>query len=139
MEERAKNNFDHPHALDTKLLVEHVEKLKRGESVEVPRYNFSTHSREDITVLTKPKSIILVEGILIFTDPSLRKQMDIKIYVDTQPDIRFIRRLQRDISERGRTTESVIQQYLTTVKPMHDEFVEPTKRFADVIIPNDQT
>ena len=138
LEERAKNNFDHPHALDTKLLVEHVEKLKRGESVEVPRYNFSTHSREDITVLTKPKSIILVEGILIFTDPSLRKQMDIKIYVDTQPDIRFIRRLQRDISERGRTTESVIQQYLTTVKPMHDEFVEPTKRFADVIIPNDQ-
>ena len=106
--------------------------------MEVPRYDFSTHSREHLTVTTMSKNIILVEGILIFTDPALRKLMDIKIYVDTQPDIRFIRRLQRDISERGRSTDSVISQYLTTVKPMHDEFVEPTKRFADIIIPNDQ-
>ena len=138
IEERAKTNFDHPNALDTKLLINHLEKLKRGEAVEVPRYDFSTHSREHLTVTTMPKNIILVEGILIFTDPALRKLMDIKIYVDTQPDIRFIRRLQRDISERGRSTDSVISQYLTTVKPMHDEFVEPTKRFADIIIPNDQ-
>ena len=138
IEERAKTNFDHPNALDTKLLINHLEKLKQGEAVEVPRYDFSTHSREHVTITTMPKNIILVEGILIFTDPALRKLMDIKIYVDTQPDIRFIRRLQRDISERGRSTDSVISQYLTTVKPMHDEFVEPTKRFADIIIPNDQ-
>jgi uridine kinase len=135
LEERRKINFDHPDSLETDLLVEHICQLKQGKAVEMPVYDFTTHSRTQRTVHVEPYPVILVEGILIFYEPALRPLFDVKIYVDTDADIRFIRRLQRDINERGRTTESVIQQYLATVRPMHMEFVEPSKRYADVIIP----
>jgi uridine kinase len=134
-EERARINFDHPDALETELLVKHVKQLLEGDSIELPVYNFTTHTRTDKTIRVEPAPIILVEGILIFSEPALRDLMDIRIYVDTDADIRFIRRLERDITERGRTVESVITQYLTTVRPMHLEFVEPSKRHADIIIP----
>ena len=133
--QRAIVNFDHPHSLETSLLAQHIEHLRNYLPVEVPIYDFSTHSRTNQSFTVKPRRVVLVEGILIFAEPMLRELFDIKIFVDTDPDLRFIRRLQRDISERGRTTESVIQQYLTTVRPMHLEFVEPSKRYADVIIP----
>ena len=139
LEERAQNNFDHPDSLDTELLCEHLIALKNGRSVNCPIYNFTTHSREKETELVEARSVVIVDGILLFSDPNLRKIIDIKLYVDTEADLRFIRRLERDILERGRTRESVIKQYLKTVRPMHDEFVEPTKRFADVIIPNGAT
>jgi uridine kinase len=132
---RSAANFDHPDALDNDLLVHHIRKLKAGGSVELPIYDFKTHTRLNETVLIEPKPIVIVEGILIFADPRLLEQMDIKVFVDTPDDIRFIRRLRRDIAERGRTVESVIEQYLGTVRPMHMQFVEPSKRFADVIIP----
>jgi uridine kinase len=132
---RSELNFDHPNSLETELLTEHIMYLQQGKAVEVPIYDFSIHSRTDRTFTVAPHRVILVEGILIFVDAALRKLFDIKIFVDTDADIRFIRRLQRDISERGRTTESVIKQYQTTVRPMHLEFVEPSKRYADVIIP----
>jgi uridine kinase len=128
-------NFDHPNSLDTDLLIQHVRKLKNLQPVDLPIYDFKTHSRTAMTRHIEPQLVILVEGILIFAEPVLRELFDVKLFVDTDPDIRFIRRLQRDISERGRTTESVINQYLTTVRPMHLEFVEPSKRYADVIIP----
>ena len=128
-------NFDHPHSLETELLIKHVEALRNHQSVEVPIYDFSTDSRTNQTFTVAPRGVILVEGILIFTEPELRNLFDVKIFVDTDPDLRFIRRLPRDITERGRTIESVIKQYLTTVRPMHLEFVEPSKRYADVIIP----
>lgn len=128
-------NFDHPDALDNDLLVHHVKKLKAGGSVELPLYDFKTHTRLNETLLIEPKPIVIIEGILIFTDPRLLEQMDIKVFVDTPDDIRFIRRLRRDIAERGRTIDSVIEQYLGTVRPMHMQFVEPSKRYADVIIP----
>jgi uridine kinase len=128
-------NFDHPDALDNELLVNHVRKLRAGEAIELPIYNFKTHSRLHETRRVEPKPIVIVEGILIFTDPRLLEQMDIKVFVDTPDDIRFIRRLRRDIAERGRTVESVIEQYTATVRPMHMQFVEPSKRHADVIIP----
>ena len=128
-------NFDHPDALDNDLLVNHVRKLKAGEAIELPIYNFKTHSRLHETRRVEPKPIVIVEGILIFADPRLLEQMDIKVFVDTPDDIRFIRRLRRDIAERGRTVESVIEQYVATVRPMHMQFVEPSKRYADVIIP----
>lgn len=128
-------NFDHPHSLETELLIQHVVSLRNFESVEVPIYNFSTDSRTGKTFTVAPRNVILVEGILIFTEPELRKLFDVKIFVDTDADIRFIRRLQRDITERGRSTESVIKQYQSSVRPMHLEFVEPSKRYADVIIP----
>jgi uridine kinase len=128
-------NFDHPESLETELLTEHVICLRKGRAVDVPIYDFSTDSRTGQTFTVTPQPVILVEGILIFVDAALRKLFDIKIFVDTDSDIRFIRRLQRDITERGRTPESVIKQYLTTVRPMHLEFVEPSKRYADVIIP----
>src|SRR5258708_26217584 len=128
-------NFDHPDALDNDLLVNHVRKLKAGEAVELPIYDFKTNMRALATQQIEPKSIVIVEGILIFAEPRLLEQMDIKVFVDTPDDIRFIRRLQRDIAERGRTLDSVIEQYLATVRPMHMQFVEPSKRFADVIIP----
>jgi uridine kinase len=128
-------NFDHPDALDNDLLVHHVRKLKAGGSVELPLYDFKTHTRLNDTLLIEPKPIVIVEGILIFSDPRLLEQMDIKVFVDTPDDIRFIRRLKRDIAERGRTVDSVIEQYLVTVRPMHMQFVEPSKRYADVIIP----
>lgn len=134
-EERARINFDHPDSLETELLIEHVRRLKRRESVNIPVYNFTTHTRDEATVAVGPQPIILVEGILIFTSSDLRDELDIKIYVDTDADIRFIRRLSRDIAERGRTAESVVEQYLKTVRPMHLKFVEPTKRYADVIVP----
>jgi uridine kinase len=128
-------NFDHPDALDNDLLVNHVRKLRAGEAIELPIYNFKTHSRLHETRRVEPKPIVIVEGILIFADPRLLEQMDIKVFVDTPDDIRFIRRLRRDIAERGRTVESVIEQYIATVRPMHMQFVEPSKRYADVIIP----
>ena len=128
-------NFDHPDALDNDLLVHHIRKLRAGGSIELPVYDFRTHSRLNETVLIEPKPIVIVEGILIFADPRLLEQMDIKVFVDTPDDIRFIRRLRRDVAERGRTVDSVIEQYLATVRPMHMQFVEPSKRYADVIIP----
>jgi len=134
-EERALVNYDHPDSLETSLLVTHIQALKRGQTIERPVYDFTTHSRTKQTVRVEPRPIILVEGILIFVEPELRELFDVKIFVDTDADIRFIRRLRRDIQERGRTVESVIEQYLRTVRPMHLEFVEPSKRYADVIIP----
>jgi uridine kinase len=128
-------NFDHPHSLQTELLIKHVEALRDLQSVEVPIYDFATHSRTNQTFTVAPRGVILVEGILIFAEPELRKLFDVKIFVDTDADVRFIRRLHRDITERSRTTESVIKQYESTVRPMHLEFVEPSKRYADVIIP----
>jgi uridine kinase len=128
-------NFDHPDAIDNELLANHLKKLKAGESVELPIYDFRTHSRLPDTTPIQAKPIVIVEGILIFAEARLREQMDIKVFVDTPDDIRFIRRLRRDIAERGRTLDSVIEQYMATVRPMHMQFIEPSKRFADVIIP----
>jgi uridine kinase len=133
--QRAMINFDHPDSLDTDLLTQHIQLLKKNLAVELPIYDFKTHTRTKATQRVEPKPVILVEGILIFSDPVLRNLCDAKIFVDTDPDIRFIRRLNRDIAERGRTTEMVVHQYLSTVRPMHLEFVEPSKRYADVIIP----
>ena len=133
--QRAEVNFDHPNSLETDLLIEHIASLRAGKAVEVPIYDFSTHSRTNRTFQVQPRRVILVEGILIFTEAALRQMFDVKIFVDTDSDIRFIRRLERDLAERGRTTESVVKQYQATVRPMHMEFVEPSKRYADVIIP----
>jgi len=133
--QRTQINFDHPDSLDNNLLIQHIQELKDYQPVEVPVYDFKNHTRTTKTVRIDPQPLILVEGILIFAEPGLRPLFDVKIFVDTDPDIRFIRRLERDIMERGRTTESVIQQYLRTVRPMHLDFVEPSKRYADVIIP----
>lgn len=132
---KAEVNFDHPNSLETELMVQQIIHLRDGNSIELPSYDFSTHSRTKHTILIEPKSVMIVEGILIYTDPGLRKLYDIKIFVDTDSDLRFIRRLKRDIEERGRTPDSVIKQYLSTVRPMHLEFVEPSKRYADIIIP----
>lgn len=128
-------NFDHPDALDNELFINHVKALRAGETIEMPVYDFATHQRKNITIRIDPKPILIIEGILIFVDPSLRELMDIKIFVDTAGDLRFIRRLQRDLQERGRAVEMIIRQYLDTVRPMHEQFVEPSKRYADVIIP----
>ena len=133
--QRAMQNFDHPDALDNALLIAHLQELKAGRPVEVPIYDFTTHARTTRTLRVESHRVILLEGILIFSDKALRRLMDVRIYVDTDADIRFIRRLQRDIAERGRTMESVIHQYLATVRPMHQEYVEPSKRHANVIIP----
>ncbi len=133
--QREQINFDHPNSLDTELLTQHIEELKANRSVELPVYDFKTHSRTSKVIIVVPQPVLIVEGILIFVDATLRETFDVKIFVDTAPDIRFIRRLERDINERGRTTQSVVHQYLTTVRPMHMEFVEPSKRYADVIIP----
>lgn len=133
--ERDQVNFDHPDALETDLLVEHLRQLRMGQAVEAPTYDFAAHTRRPETELIESCQIILVEGILIFVEAALRERFDIKIFVDTDADIRFIRRLRRDIAERGRTLDSVVEQYLTTVRPMHLEFVEPSKRYADLIIP----
>lgn len=133
--ERARINYDHPDSLDTDLLIEHLKVLRAGSAVETPRYDFAHHVRRADTRRIEPCAVILVEGILIFADRALRDLFDIKIFVDTDADLRFLRRLTRDIAERGRTVESVTQQYLDTVRPMHLEFVEPSKRYADVIIP----
>lgn len=128
-------NFDHPDSLETPLLIEHIQQLKRWQSVEIPVYDFTTYCRTETVTVMQPQPIILVEGILVFAEPDLRKLFDVRIFVDTDPDIRFIRRLTRDLSERGRTVDSVVDQYLRSVRPMHLEFVEPSKRYADVIIP----
>jgi uridine kinase len=128
-------NFDHPDSLESDLLVQHIKQLKRWETVQLPIYDFTHHSRTGETLPVKPQRVILVEGILIYSEKKLRDLFDVKIFVDTDSDLRFIRRLQRDISERGRTTENVVNQYLSTVRPMHLEFVEPSKRYADIIIP----
>jgi uridine kinase len=135
LEERAKQNFDHPDSVDTQLLISHVRALRAGEAIERPVYDFTQHRRIPATVHLEPRPALIVEGILIFENPALRNLCDIKIFVDTEADLRFIRRLRRDIRERGRTAESVIEQYMATVRPMHQEFVEPSKRYADVIIP----
>lgn len=135
-EQRHQINFDHPDSLETELLVRHLDVLAKGSSVEVPVYDFTTHSRKgDETQHVSPKRVLIVEGILILAEPELRKRIDIKLFVDTPPDIRFVRRLMRDTKTRGRTLESVVEQYVTTVRPMHEEFVEPSKRYADLIIP----
>lgn len=134
-EQRAAVNFDHPDSLENELMIEHILKLKNYEAVEVPVYDFTTHSRTGEMVKVEPHRVIIVEGILILALPELRELFDVKIFVDTDADIRFIRRLKRDIEERGRTTEKVVQQYMTTVRPMHLEFVDPSKRYANVIIP----
>jgi uridine kinase len=133
--QRATVNFDHPDSLDTELLIQQTIQLKEGIAIDLPIYDFKTHTRTSQIQHVEPRPVIMVEGILIFADSTLRKLLDVKVFVDTDPDIRFIRRLERDITERGRTTESVIRQYLSTVRPMHLEFVEPSKRYADVIIP----
>jgi len=129
------HNFDHPEALESALLAEHLRTLKRGNPIEVPVYDFTRHVRTGATRRVEPRGVILVEGILIFAEPALRELFDIKIFVDTDADLRFIRRLRRDIAERARTVDSVVHQYLETVRPMHLEFVEPSKRWADLIIP----
>ena len=134
-EERSRLNYDHPDAFDTELMLEHLKLLKAGKSVEVPVYDFTVHNRSDRTETVNPAKVLVVEGILIFADRELCDQMDIKIYVDTDADVRILRRILRDVKERGRSLESVVNQYMDTVKPMHDQFVEPSKRRADIIIP----
>lgn len=135
LEMRLQVNYDHPDSLETSLLVEHLETLRTGGAAEIPVYDFTEFTRTAETTSVEPRPVILVEGILIFVDAALRSLFDIKIYVDAPADLRFIRRLQRDLTERHRSAESVIRQYLETVRPMHIEFVEPTKRFADLILP----
>ena len=135
MEERVKTNYDHPKAFDNDLLISHLKDLIEGKSIEKPIYDFSVHNRPKETIKVDPKSIIIVEGILVLEDERLRDLLDIKVYVDTDADIRILRRLIRDINERGRTLESVVNQYLDVVRPMHMQFTEPTKRYADIIVP----
>ena len=135
-DERSKINFDHPRSIDFELLKEHVAKLKNGESVEQPVYSFITHSRQDETILTHPQTVIIVEGILVLTDADLRELFDVKIYVHADSDERLIRRVRRDIQERGRDLDEVLTRYQKTLKPMHQQFIEPSKNFADIIIPN---
>ncbi|MGG3963256.1 MULTISPECIES: uridine kinase [Heyndrickxia] len=134
-EERLKTNYDHPFAFDNDLFIEHLHKLLSYEAIEKPVYDFSKHTRSARTIHVEPKDVIILEGILVLEDERLRNLMDIKLYVDTDADLRIIRRLERDIEERGRTLQSVIEQYITVVRPMHNQFIEPTKRYADVIIP----
>ena len=134
-EERCLLNYDHPDSFDTDMMIEHLRMLKAGRSVQCPVYDYSIHDRSDRTVTIEPTRVIIVEGILIYADQRLCDQMDVKIFVDTDADVRILRRIQRDVQERGRSLDSVINQYLTTVKPMHEQFVEPSKRRADVIIP----
>ena len=134
-EERAKLNYDHPNAFDTDLMLQHLRQLKQGKSIQCPVYDYSIHDRTDKTVLIRPTRVIIVEGILIYESLELCKEMDIKIYVDTDADVRILRRIVRDVRDRGRSLEGIIDQYINTVKPMHEQFVEPSKRRADVIIP----
>ena len=134
-EERAKQNYDHPNSFETDLMISHIEKLRNGEAIYRPVYDFVIHDRTDETVLVKPSKVIIVEGILIFENRQLLDLFDIKVFVDTDADVRIIRRILRDVKERGRSLESVISQYLTTVKLMHEQFVEPSKKYADIIIP----
>ncbi|MBX3293018.1 MAG: uridine kinase [Acidobacteria bacterium] len=135
LDERHRANFDHPDAIDSDMLVNHLLRLKQGLVVEMPLYDFKTHTRSDRIEIIEPKQVVIVEGILIFAEARVLDLLDVRVFVDTPDDIRFIRRLRRDIAERGRTTESVIEQYFASVRPMHFEFVEPSKRHADIIIP----
>ncbi len=134
-EERAKRNYDHPDAFENNLLIKHLNQIRRGKTIEVPIYDFSQHARTSEKIPVTPHPVIVVEGILILAEPVLRNTFDIKVYVDTDADTRVIRRITRDIKERGRSLDSVCDQYLTTVKPMHEAFIEPSKRYADIIIP----
>ncbi len=134
-EERAHVNYDHPSAFDTKLLIRHLDALKRGEAIECPVYDYTIHDRSRDIRLVEPSDVIILEGILIFENQELLSRLDMKIYVDTDPDVRILRRIMRDVKKRGRTLDSVVEQYLSTVKPMHDAFVEPSKKNADIIIP----
>lgn len=134
-EERTRINYDHPDSLETALLVAHLHMLRAGQAVEVPVYDFAQHNRATETETAEPRKVIIVDGLLVLWDAELRKMMDIKVFVDTDADVRFIRRLKRDIDERGRSAASVIEQYTSTVRPMHLEFVEPSKRYADIILP----
>lgn len=134
-EERLKTNYDHPFAFDNELLIQNLKDLRNGETVEVPTYDYSKHTRSKKTITFEPKDVIIVEGIFALENSELRDLMDVKIYVDTDADLRILRRIVRDIKERGRTMESVIDQYLTVVRPMHNQFIEPTKKYADIIIP----
>ncbi len=135
-EERSKVNFDHPRSIDFELLVEHLKQLKNGQSIDQPIYSFLTHSRTEDTILTHPKDVIIVEGILVLTDPDLRDLFDVKIFVHADSDERLIRRIRRDIQDRGRDLDEVLNRYQKTLKPMHQQFIEPSKNFADIIIPN---
>lgn len=135
-EERVKTNYDHPDAFDTKLLVEQIRLLQNGNSIEKPIYDFATHTRKRETEHITPKPILILEGILLFFEPALREIMDLKVFVDTDSDVRILRRIKRDMVERERTLESIIDQYLDTVRPSHMQFVEPTKRYADIILPD---
>lgn len=135
LDERRQANFDHPDAIDTEMLMNHIKRLKLNQSIEMPVYDFKTHTRSGETDHIEPKPVVIVEGILIFAEPRVLDLLDVRVFVDTPDDIRFIRRLRRDIAERGRTVESVIAQYFATVRPMHFEFVEQSKRHADIIIP----
>ncbi|PKR85169.1 uridine kinase [Heyndrickxia camelliae] len=134
-EDRLRTNYDHPLAFDNDLLIEHIQKLLKYESIEKPVYDYTKHTRSDKRILVEPKDVIILEGILVLEDERLRNLMDIKLFVDTDADLRIIRRLLRDIEDRGRTMDSVIDQYINVVRPMHNQFIEPTKRYADVIIP----
>lgn len=134
-EERTRVNYDHPSSLETELLVDHLERLRSGLAIEHPVYDFAQHLRSDETKRIEPAGVVIVEGILVLSDPQLRSELDLKIFVDTDPDLRLARRLERDINERGRSVESVINQYFATVRPMHLEFVEHSRRYADLIIP----
>ena len=133
-EERAKVNYDHPSAFDTDLLIEHLRQLKAGHSIQCPVYSYSDHNRTDRTVEIFPTKVIIVEGILIFQNPTLRDMFDIKIFVETDADVRILRRALRDVEERGRTLQSVVTQYLTTVKPMHEQYVDPSRKYADIVV-----
>lgn len=133
-EQRSKLNYDHPDAFDTQMMIEHLKLLKEGRSIECPTYDYTIHNRAAETILVEPRQVIIVEGILIFENKELCEQMDIKIYVDTDADVRLIRRIKRDVAKRGRSLESVLEQYLSTVKPMHEMFVEPSKKNADIIV-----
>ena len=134
-EERSKLNYDHPNAFDTELMISHLKKLKNGETIQSPTYDYTIHDRAQKTVTVRPAKVIVVEGILIFENLELCRLMDIKIFVDTDADVRILRRIVRDVRDRGRSLENIVNQYLTTVKPMHEQFVEPSKRRADIIIP----
>jgi uridine kinase len=135
LEERSRVNYDHPESLDTELFLEHLGELIAGRPIEKPVYDFTRHTRAAQTVRAEPRDVVLADGILLFTEPRVREMFDLKIFVDAEPDVRFIRRMRRDIEERGRALDTVIEQYLSTVRPMHFEFVEPTKRYADIILP----
>lgn len=133
-DDRCKTNYDHPFAFDTDLLLEHIELLKNGQAIEKPLYDYEIHNRKEETMLVDPKEIIIIEGLLVFYDERIRNLLDIKIFVDTDADLRLIRRIIRDINERARTVDSVIAQYINTVRPAHEQFIEPTKKYADIIV-----